>query len=510
MHKIAVVSLLRRLVTPVVKTVAKAFGSASDDLTRASAKWWAKAGKEVAEETGEQATRLVDKLISGFKQVSELGEKAGAEVNNLVREGHKDLGKAIQRLRSEVVEDQREIQRLTRTIYPTKKVSPEELDEVAQEQAEQMLIELQGRVRENKGIMESLSSAWKRASDGQVEDAINILEGTEVPLTHPGVAAARNKYNEALNLTRNIMNQATTGSDAAFLKKYLALKRSPAAKRKLELWLANPRNNARLNKLMERDKIADILEAGRLTRRQKLLGVSIGDTAKRLGVGTAALAGGAGLLKVYDWFSDNPPDKNVKVATGLGFQISRLQVRGPGAAILNDVKNSLSTISNAAKNVETKLSTEDAKDATQEYITTVSNEVNDINTNLSKWQMVVDNSNNPREAQRIGQKLTKYVENLTGTLVSLSKKLGVSIDISKTPDMVAQVGENEVSKIQDLLGIRQTGKVDRNTINVLRRLEQEFNDRSGTNEWTNALVSPNGDITDYNNLIRAFNVINQY
>jgi len=506
------VGLLRKLVSPVAKAVAKAFGSASDDLARASAKWWARAGKEAVEESAEGAARMAEKLVTDFKQVSDLGEKAGAEVTKLVRSGHGDLSKALQRLRAEILEDQREIQRLTRTVYPTKKVDPQQLDQVAHEQAEQMLMDLQGRVTENQKLMETLSGAWQNANSGNVRGALDVLRSSDAPMTHPGVAQARGKYEEAFNLTQNIMKQTTSGSDTAFVRKYIALKRNPAASRQLELWLANPQNNARLSKLMSKDKIADLIAGGgKLTTRQKIMGLTVGDTARRLGLSAAALAGGAALLKIYSWFDDNPPAENSKASNGLSSELSRLEVSGRGRVVVNEAKGSLSDMARLSAGVDSALKGENAERAIQMYVTKMSKEINDINGALGDWQTVVEGSDNPELAKQLGQKITTFVQESTNTLVGLAERLGVSADISKTPGMtIKEPGKNEVSEIQGLLGIQQTGRVDRNTIQTLKRLEQDFNKRSKTDEWTGALVAPDGRITDRNTLIEAFNIVNNY
>lgn len=496
----------------MAKAVAKAFGKASDDLARASAKWWSKAGSKAAEETAEGAARMAEKLVTDFKQVSELGEKAGAEVNKLIRSGHGDLSKALQRLRSEILDDQREIQRLTRTVYPTKKIDPQQIDEVAHEQAEQMLMDLQGRVAENQELMQTLSGAWQRANSGDVKGALEILRASDAPMTHPGVAQARGKYEEAFNLTKNIMNQSTPGSDAAFVKKYIALKRSPAAQRKLELWLANPQNNARLNRLMSKDKIADLISGGgKLTRRQKLLGLTMGDTAKRLGISTAALAGGAGLLKIYNWFNENPPAERSRASNNLSSSLARLEVYGRGRVPLNEAKSSLSDIAKLSTGVNSALKGPNAERAAQMYVTKMSKEINDINSALEDWDAVIEGSNNPGMARQFGQKISGFVQEHTNNLMGLAKQLGVEADVSKTPGMPSKSpGKNEVSEIQGLLGINQTGRVDRNTIRALKGLEQDFNRKADTNKWTSALVAPDGRITDLNTLIKAFNIINKY
>jgi hypothetical protein len=112
-------------------------------------------------------------------------------------------------------------------------------------------------------------------------------------------------------------------------------------------------------------------------------------------------------------------------------------------------------------------------------------------------------------AYGIGQKIKNYIETSAKNLSDLARQLGVNIDISRTPTITAP-GKSEVSNIQQLLGITQTGQVDRNTISTLKQLENEFNTRAGTKEWTGTFVSPSGNIANYDDIIKSFNIINQY
>lgn len=377
-----------------------------------------------------------------------------------------------------------------------------------------MLIGLQNKVAENKGALESLGGVWEKATSNNVYEALNALKGADIGGTHPGVGMARSKLEEATRLAENIGKAVHKGSDTSFLKKYMSLKRSPTGKQELQKFLANPQNLQRLNKMMSKDKLFKILDEGKMTTRQKLLGVSLGDTAKRLGLGTAAVAAGTALLKVYDWFSGHNPASKANEYSNLANQISKIGATGQGIGVAEEVRESLKKMESVSKEAEGLASEdkEEAKRSATEYVGRMTKEVDDINSALGNWNKVVEGSRDKELAIRLGGEVSQAVRDFRSELVDLAKTLGVSTNISRTPGVSGRTvtNKNDISEVQGLLGLPITGRLDRKTINNLRQLERQFNQKADTDEFTGAFVRSDGSIINPDNLVKAFNLIKQY
>lgn len=502
--------LLKAITRPLSKAISKAFMGASDNFASKAAKWATTAGKDTVEQSPEVADAIVQKLMKEFDEVRHLGEKAGANVTKLVDEGNKELYNSMKSLRSEIIADKAEIQRLTRTINPMKKLEPDMIDRGAKERAELMLADLKNKVIANDESMRYLGDAWEKSNAGYVHEAMESLKEVNIPMAHPGVQGAVGKYQKAFNLTKHIANQTAKGSDTAFIKQYVALKRSPAASRKLELWLANPKNNARINKLMRKDRLADLMTGTKMTKREKIMGATLSDTAKRLGLSGAAMVGGLGLLKVYNWFGGNSPSKISSQSVSAFSGINSLNVSGYAKSIVNEAKSSAAKISQLS--FPDNLTAGSAESAIQSYISVTAKEVNDIQKSLSQWQTVIDSSENKELARSIGSNIKAFADGTANSITRLAKGLGVNVSLESSVNVPTNQGvmSEEANKIQNLLGLQETGAFNKQTVNMLKSLEQQFNQKADSKEFTGAFAKNDGSFATYDELLQAFNRINDY
>lgn len=514
----------------------KVFGKASDDLVRATSKWWTKAGKEAGEVGAETITKHMDEGLQVGKQVSDSYSRM---LGGAAEEARSSLNKAMGQVNAEL--HQIESLRNTANSAPLENLIANYNTQIPSNMLRQykQLMEAGAAPQDiDKAIGKPIRKflADKAMSGGkQLQAKRYNLEQAWDTLSEPnGLIKLRQRLNTDLRgsgvenvlgpgIRKSVMQAETAAkydasnlSTPKFLEKYLELKHMDPEG--LKHFMGNANNYQRLLKLrkgMGSKTINKLLESGELSvpgLKTRLIGMTAGGTAKNLGVGVGALAGGAGLLKVYDWFSGNPPSQNAQVAGSISVGLKTLNVTGTGRPIMAEVKSSLSTMTSLASEAQSGLSEENAKDKAQSYVIGMAQEVNDINEALTDWSVVADNSDDPKKAYAIGQKLQTYISQVATSLNNLARQLGVSVDVSKTPDIPAAGarGKDEVSNIQQLLGVKQTGKVDRSTINALRKLEHNFNAKADTQKWTNALVSPSGNIVDYNDLIEAFNIINSY
>ncbi|KKL70143.1 hypothetical protein LCGC14_2107880, partial [marine sediment metagenome] len=258
--------------------------------------------------------------------------------------------------------------------------------------------------------------------------------------------------------------------------------------REFELWSANPKNFAKLKTLMSRDKIFAISEQGKMKLRHKIFGVSMSDTAKRLGIGTGAVAASAGAIKVYSWFNDNDPSEVAAYGSSVEVSIASIRTSGDGLLILRDTRVSLKKMTRAANEVNSGLAGDNAAEVAKKFIETISEELPKLHNALKQWEIVAKNSDNPEQVKTVREKLYAFVDKMARGLGSLDIHFrGIS---GRGPRMPGRTSNKNIQQVQEFIGVKQTGELDQQTIRALRSFEDDLNNRAADTEFTGLFVVP--------------------
>ena len=381
--------------------------------------------------------------------------------------------------------------------------------------------EIAQRIALQKNQINSVSKMLQTSIEpGGERVALDMLAKNEHQLrTVPGVLEWKMGIDGVFRKNRQVLKLTSKnlGSDTKFLQEFLSLKRNPAAAKKLELWSANPHNFNKLEKLMHKDKIFDIITKGKMTTRQKLMGVTLGDTAKRLGIGTAAVATAGGAIGVYSWFDDNDPKETATQAEDIVTNLRGLKVHGYGKTILTRILTTIEGIGRLSSKTNGGLSSNPVK-ASEEYVDGASRGLQQLHEHMQQWEIVVQSSSDQDKAREIGSQLNGLINKMATSLESA----GTMVGIGATGAGAGVAGKtmtksNNISKIQGFLrsnfnaGIRQTGELDRDTVQALRVLEQNFNRKSGDTRFTGLFVVPEANhVINYDDLVEAYRRITKY
>lgn len=476
---------------------------------------------EIAEETTEAVAKQVDTIMDDLTQVRSVASQTGAKISQDLAKANKGLSNSISKLNTEAVAIKQERDRMLRKLRTWEALESDKRVKSVGEHLAARVRQLDGEFAVKSGQLKELSDIHRVATTpGKEAMAMQqLVNSTEEGVRNvPGITQWYSEMQSLFHTNKQVlgMTSRNLGNDTKFLQEYLALKRNPSAAGKLELWVSNPSNFRKLEELHQSDRIFDIINAGKLSRRQKLLGITPRDMAKRLGLGTAAA--GTGVIGLYSWFSgSNNPAVVGHQAAQMGGSVQTLQSRGDGGKILNDVKRSLGNIEKLVADVNPKLSTPEAPAATELYINEMSKELMVLIGAIRKWPTVVQNSNNPKLAQAQGQDLYRFVDTQIKGLKSLAEQLGISIQMPGTAPGIAGLttqrspDSDNLTKIQGFLRLNQTGRLDGATIQALRNLEYRFNKRARTSEFTGTFVVPEaGHVVSYDDLIKAYKIIQKY
>ena len=290
------------------------------------------------------------------------------------------------------------------------------------------------------------------------------------------------------------------GNDRKFVKEYLKeVAALPEGNLYRMTWLANTKNQAKLLQLQTSKRyMAKLLGAGAGGKgaKESIKGLSATEAAKKLGIGTMGVAA-VGAVAFYSWFDDKG-DKIVEDISNIKARLDTINTTGLGTVIVDDVKDAIEKIQKIKSKTESGLGTNPAK-AVQEFIREFTEAQQVINNALSRWSAVVQTSNNPDEARKVGKALQQYNIN---TIKSL-KELDTSLSSKLTKPMPGMVGEKPVvSRISqtNILAIQRylqetnpsvgaSGGLDKPTIRALKQLEREYNRIGSTDRFTNLLIN---------------------
>ena len=330
--------------------------------------------------------------------------------------------------------------------------------------------------------------------------------------------------NELQNLTRQVIRSNSFKSPSInnpkkFLEEYLNYELK--APHLAEAFRSNPANMEVLAKINARNPgLIEKLVKDKVVQTppwQSLAGLTYEQLGKRLGIGAVAATAStvAYGVSVYDWFGKNDPEHVATEATGIRGMLSRLNANDKAKPIIASVDSALGNISYLAKEANDKLSDrEKAPEAVKKYVNGLATYGSEIVESLREWSVVEANCEDPMFARDIAETLLRFLDSLGKNIDSLGSSL--SSEIKSAPSGEAgsskgPVNKNNLSKIQSFLGLTETGELDSNTIGALRQLENQYNARAGTNEFTGAFIVPEtGRVISYDKLLKAQEIIKRY
>lgn len=480
--------------------------------------WWTKGIRETAEtsgkETVEEATKHVDNIMKDMSAVRGIATKTSKEITENISSANKELSNAVKSLNSSKRANAAELDRIHRHIMQQEKLEPERQVESVIDALRERRAVLDGQVKLETRQLDELSDILRTSiNPGQEASAMRMFTESAVEGVHsvPGVLQWQSQMQATFMKNRQVLNMSSKNlsSDTRFLQEYLSLKRNPAAAEKLELWTANPKNFNKLEQLMQRDKIFSIVEKGKMKLRHKIFGVSLSDTAKRLAIGTGAVAASAGAIKVYSWFNDNDPSKTAAYGSRVGSSLASIRTRGAGASILRVADASMKTMTKAANEVNSNLSGDNAAESAKKFIETMADELPKLHTALEQWEIVVKNSDNPDQAMAVREELYVFVDKMARGLASL----GVSVKgvAGRGQRMPGGALNKNIQQVQEFIGVPQSGKLDQQTVNALRAFENDLNNSAATTKFTGLFVVPEENfVADIDDLRAAQRKVQRY
>lgn len=84
-------------------------------------------------------------------------------------------------------------------------------------------------------------------------------------------------------------------------------------------------------------------------------------------------------------------------------------------------------------------------------------------------------------------------------------KIGLPVSVGVSPD----IESNNILEVQGLLNIDETGILDNKTVDTLKKLEIEYNMKSGTDLFAKLFFN-NGKVIQYEDLNKIKNIMNKY
>ena len=324
---------------------------------------------------------------------------------------------------------------------------------------------------------------------------------------------------------KQVEESVVSGTNRQFVNKYLSL--DPNEKK---AFLLNDDNYNRFQALRGKglkDLLAYDNDYTKAPFFKSISGLTTGDKIKNwlLGVGVpaGAIVGASKVLDVFDWFSSNHTQTSY-TAEELLSELGGLEVTGDGVQIIEAVKQSLNNINNAAQSAHQAFAN-DPQTAIQSYLTVCGKEVISLNNALGQWGAVVSSCSDQSKAQKVGNDLAACVKGLVDSYTQLAQKMGIDVPSTQiatpqAPKGVSGIGEGPVVKdlnivkIQGFLstfGVQPTGVLDKPTIDALRELEGQLNERGDTHSFSGAFVVPELHwVVKYDALMEALRRIQKY
>ncbi|MFA5023463.1 MAG: hypothetical protein WC523_00700 [Patescibacteria group bacterium] len=517
-----IITAIPKLIWWLTKNTFKLGGAAAGKVAEATPEvagalklWW-KSGK--ATKSSEQIAEHADDILRDLTSVTESVTKHSQDIKESLSIASKSLADQITKLQSAVNANESEAGRLLRSIEKNKimaKNRPELANELIRKSDEDIIQrnKLLENIKGDKSYINTLISIRQVASEpGGESTALAMMKNNPQLQQYSGTWLENMKKAFDTNAMVLSAKSKNLNNDAAFLQEYLALKRTSGAEEMRKLFEANPDNIAKLLQLNSTDRIAKIIESGKIPLRNKLFGLTVQDQAKTLGLPVTVLAGGAaatlGAIGVFDWFHKNDPSQVVRAAQNVKDPLSKVRTYGPGQDIVNKVKTSMNNIDEMQKLINDGLES-NPEQSISKYVSGMSKELKSLNDAVSQWNLVEENAEDKSVAEQAKNQIIDFVYKLALSFNDLASRVGVpGVQApSKQTNKPGQTNDN-VTKIQSFLKIPATGTLDSATVSSLQKLEQDFNNKQKTNEFTGVFVQPAINfVIDYSNLM---NIVKKY
>lgn len=468
----------------------RAFKGLGDDAAKALKNWW-KGGPDIEKILELKPLRdIPDEVHKAKLYASELADEVTKKMDVAAEGIRREVGRReslVRDISTKVDMSTRKLNTMIETSRNPTKWYPG-LEENIKNQKEylEVLVTRQADIAADLKILQNIDKGIATNPQGvvsQLERAPELMSRfTSLGRWQQAAAKQMTTKNQILKSTSRYI-----GSDRKFVKEYLKeIAKLPEGNLYKMTWLANPQNQVKLLRLQTNKrymkKLLDIGKGG-VAARESLKGLSASQIAKKLGV-----AGGVtvGAIAFYSWFDDNG-DEIVEQAQDINTMLGTIRTTGAGTVIVKDVKNAIEKIQKAKAKAETGLGTNPAK-AAPEFIKEFTEAQQTIDNALYRWDAVVQTSNNPDEAKRVGEALRQYSANTTGTLEELNKSI-VTKPQPTAPGLAgekpvhAPVSKENILRIQRYLqetnpSVGASGELDRPTVRALKQLEREY-DRLG-------------------------------
>lgn len=493
------------LADDITRAIGGAFIRAGDEAVIGLKKWWGKGIKEgiqvgemTAEEAAAKSIRAADDILEQMTRTINSGKKSigmfSQQIDNFSKAASgtlKEAGLVLDEI----------------TKAPSKLVSGEEVN------AMKSFLNTAKSLLERKEFGAAISHI-----DGNrrlAEKIMSLSPNTNIMNIKDGLFGIMKKADTIAKMDDSAL------SNVQFLNKYLKL--GPQEK---QLWVSNVNNSRRLEKLRSYKQIREMITQGlpKVPTRERLRGLTLADKAKKLGVGTAALAGAGKAMGVFDVFSDYTPNEATKTTRPIEISFDEFKTYGYGTTVLNKVTTSLKKIGDIVRNVSTSMATDPQK-AAQKYVQDVNKELVNLDNIMKDWDSVAEGSDNPEAARAAVPKIQKFAVWIAKSVQDLGGAVGVTDYSAGIASLDRPRGDREdILRVQKFLlnksneygflkNIRLTGIADPATISALKKLEDAFNKRTGAEnyEFTGSMVDEkSGYIAQYSLLLELFDMIGEY
>lgn len=297
------------------------------------------------------------------------------------------------------------------------------------------------------------------------------------------------------------------GNDKSFLMEYITdIAGRPETDIKKARWMLNPQNASKLSqvlydpkytnfaqKIMQKRFGQEQIERGQIPKELLDLANRTPDSiAKKLGITLAAAAALIPMLKIFSWFNS---EKVHQEAVGTLDDLDNFKAVGMGKVLLDNVKAAINAMNKARTQAEAKMGSADAKTALANYVESMGRVKNVLDKVLPRWNEVVRNADQPEMAKNAGMALERLRAELDTNLDTLGSQVPeVPITGEKPADAPrAAISRQNILDIQEYLSsknpyIGTTGILDKETINTLRELEQNYNRIGNTDRFTGLLI----------------------
>jgi len=404
---------------------------------------------------------------------------------------------------------------------------------------------------ENKQIaIQKLQEIQNEFEKGGGMAASNALDKAQqysgVLSQNPELSEWRATLEHAISVNKDLLNlrSPNLSNDVGFVQEYMNLKTTPGLGKHFEMWQEVPDNMSKLIEMEHSGTFQKILSSGEIRMPVKAL-FSEGNVKTALqragtiaGIGTAGTAalwyGGKGMFSVYEWFTSHYPlNVNNMIETSLEPLLKNLKVSGEGQSIVQQMLQFLSNYTSLEDSALNALKTDHTKVAG--VLSNMMRELNAMIGITEQWNTVIQNAGDKQLAQQAGAKISMFIDSQLSSLNALANRLGTTtiedaeqgkpaprIETNEYEELPAPAKDGAISstaaqendnlsKIQNLLDLPNTGILDNKTVRAIRELEQEFNIKSKDSKWIGKFISPKGDYAiDYNQLLEALNRIRKY